>query len=115
MRSVYLKGFAATAAIAMVALMGGSSALGVSADVSVTVTDGSATEVPGTSVTYTITVTNPGTGNVKKVAVTDAFPSVLSGVQWSCAPGAGGSLDLSSSSPSGCFRRWPKVERIALP
>ena len=29
MRSVYLKGFAATLAIAVVALMGGSSALGV--------------------------------------------------------------------------------------
>ena len=98
MRSMYLKSVAAAAAVAVVALVGGSSALGVSADVSITVTDGSATEVPGTSVTYTITVTNPGTGSVKKIAVTDAFPSVLASVQWSCAPGAGGACGAATGS-----------------
>jgi uncharacterized repeat protein (TIGR01451 family) len=98
MRSVYLKGFAATVAIAVAALIGGSSALGVTADVSITVTDGSATEVPGTTVTYTITVTNPGTGNLKKVAVADAFPSTITGVQWGCVPGAGGACALASGS-----------------
>src|SRR4051812_42289020 len=98
MRSLYLKSVAASAAIAVVALMGGSSALGVSADVSITVADGSATEVPGTAVTYTITVTNPGTGNVKKVAVTDTFPSAITGVQWSCTPGAGGACAVASGA-----------------
>ena len=98
MRSMFLKSAAAAAAVAVVALMGGSSALGVSADVSIAVTDGSATAVPGTSVSYTITVTNPGTGNIKKIAVTDAFPSVLSGVQWSCAPGVGGACGAATGS-----------------
>jgi uncharacterized repeat protein (TIGR01451 family) len=79
-------------------LLGGGSALAGSADVSITVNDGSAAQVPGTSVTYTITVTNPGTGSIKKIAVTDAFPSVISGVQWSCTPGAGGACGAATGS-----------------
>ena len=66
------------------------------ADLSVTKTDGSATEVPGTTVTYTVVVSNAGPSNVAGASVADVMPVTLSNVSWSCA-GAGG----ASCSPSG--------------
>ena len=54
--------------------------------------DGATTAVPGTSVTYTITVTNPtGPSDVVGAIVTDTFPAELSGTGWSCAGAHGGS------------------------
>lgn len=49
------------------------------ADVSITKTDGSATEVPGTTVTYTITASNAGPSTAASVTVTDTFPAALTG------------------------------------
>ena len=100
MRPLYLKSIAALAVIAVAALLGGGSALGASADVAVTVSDGAPSEIPGTQVSYTITVTNPGSSNVKKVTVKDTFPSTLTGVTWSCVPGAGAACAAASGSGS---------------
>ncbi len=60
-------------------------------DLGVTKTDGAASEVPGTGVTYTITVTNAGPSNAVGATVADAFPASLTGVSWTCAASAGSS------------------------
>ena len=48
-----------------------------SADLSVTKTDGQATEVPGTPVSYTITVTNNGPDTVTSLFVNDPVPAAI--------------------------------------
>jgi uncharacterized repeat protein (TIGR01451 family) len=65
------------------------------ADLSITKTDGSATEVPGTPVTYTIVVTNNGPSDAPGVSVTDTFPGILTGVSYTslAAGGATGNTD----------------------
>jgi len=47
------------------------------ADLSVTVSDGKTTVMPGTSDTYTITVTNNGPSTVSSLTLTDAIPAAL--------------------------------------
>jgi uncharacterized repeat protein (TIGR01451 family) len=47
------------------------------ADLSVTVSDGKTTVVPGTGDTYTITVTNNGPSAVSSLTLTDAIPAAL--------------------------------------
>ncbi len=61
----------------------------LSADLSITKTDGSATEIPGTPVTYTITASNAGPDGVTGATVADTFPGILSGCSTTCV-GAGG-------------------------
>ncbi len=69
----------------------------LSADLTITKTDGVTTAVPGGSVTYTITVTNPPGGDpVTGVSVTDTFPAVLS-CNWTCAGSGGGTCAASGS------------------
>ncbi|MEO8264284.1 MAG: hypothetical protein ABI706_02115 [Ilumatobacteraceae bacterium] len=53
-------------------------------DLSITKTDGSAVEVPGTPVTYTIVVANAGPSDVVGASVVDAFAANLSNATWSC-------------------------------
>ncbi|HLL03803.1 MAG TPA: Ig-like domain-containing protein [Myxococcaceae bacterium] len=57
-------------------------------DLAITVTDGVTSVVPGTTVTYSLTVTNNGPNAVTGAAVTDVFPAALTGVSWTCAPAA---------------------------
>jgi len=57
----------------------------------ITKTDGAASEVPGTGVTYTITVTNSGPQSAIGANVSDTFPAALTGVSWTCAASAGSS------------------------
>src|SRR5262249_44498783 len=47
------------------------------ADLSVTKTDGKASAVPGTPVTYTITVSNAGPSTVSSLTLTDDLPAEL--------------------------------------
>jgi uncharacterized repeat protein (TIGR01451 family) len=47
------------------------------ADLSITKTDGLATAIPGTSVTYTITVSNAGPSTVNSVTVVETLPAAL--------------------------------------
>ena len=49
----------------------------MSVDLQVTKTDSTASLVPGTSDTYTITVTNNGPSTVSSVTLTDAIPAAL--------------------------------------
>jgi uncharacterized repeat protein (TIGR01451 family) len=59
------------------------------ADLSITKTDGSASEVPGTPVTYSIVASNAGPSNVPSATVADTFTGTLSGCSTTCV-GAGG-------------------------
>src|SRR5439155_1154063 len=52
----------------------------LSADFRVTVTDGKSTVNSGTSVTYTIVVTNNGPGKVTSASVRENFPAIFTGV-----------------------------------
>lgn len=53
--------------------------------------DGRTEVVAGRPVTYTITVTNSGPGDVFGATVTDVFPPELEGVIWTCTESGGGS------------------------
>jgi len=67
------------------------------ADLSITKTDGVTTAVPGGSVTYTITATNPaGADPVTGVTVADTFPAVLT-CTWTCT-GSGGATCTAAGS-----------------
>ncbi|MFN7962487.1 MAG: GEVED domain-containing protein [Thermoanaerobaculia bacterium] len=67
------------------------------ADVAITKTDGSATEVPGTTVTYTITASNAGPSNAPAASVVDTFPATITGVTWTCVGAGGGTCPASGS------------------
>ena len=79
------------------------------ADLSITKTDGQTSAVPGTPVTYTLTVSNAGPSSVTGAQVQDAFPAGLTGITWTCAAGAGatcaasgkGKLDTTADLPAG--------------
>jgi uncharacterized repeat protein (TIGR01451 family) len=59
------------------------------ADLSITKTDGATTEIPGTSVTYTITVSNAGPSDANGVSVADTFPGILTGVTFTSVAAGG--------------------------
>jgi uncharacterized repeat protein (TIGR01451 family) len=79
------------------------------ADLSITKTDGVTTEIPGTSVNYSIVVSNAGPSDAVSATVADLFPLSLSGVSWSASgtPGTvfttsgGGNLSETVTIPSG--------------
>lgn len=58
------------------------------ADLSIAMTDGQTTLVPGTVATYTITVTNLGPNAVTRAHIVDLVPAQLTNVTWSCASAA---------------------------
>ena len=62
-----------------------SDTLDAQADLGITKTDGSATYTPGTSLTYTIVVSNAGPSDVTGAAIADTFPASLANVAWTCA------------------------------
>jgi len=55
-------------------------------DASITKTDNQLFDLPGTSITYTIVVTNQGPSDAvpSRTTVVDTFSSVLTGVAWNC-------------------------------
>jgi len=65
--------------------------LTLQADLKVTATDGKGTVNSGTSVTYTIVVTNNGPGNVTGAAASDNFPAILTGVTFTATQTGGAS------------------------
>jgi uncharacterized repeat protein (TIGR01451 family) len=71
-------------------------ALGASADLAVTKTDGITTATPGGSVTYTITASNAGPSNATGATVADTFPASLT-CSWTCLGSAGGTCTAAGS------------------
>jgi uncharacterized repeat protein (TIGR01451 family) len=68
----------------------------LSVDLQITKTDGVANYTPGTSVTYTIVVSNAGPANMTGATVTDTFPSVISAT-WTCASTGGATCTANGS------------------
>lgn len=66
------------------------------ADLSVSKTDGQASAVPGTPITYTIVVSNAGPSASGNATLSDNFPS-LTGVTWTCAATFGSTCPPSGS------------------
>jgi uncharacterized repeat protein (TIGR01451 family) len=66
------------------------------ADLQITKTDGRSFDVPGTTATYTIVVSNAGPSSVTGATVSDPFPAVLTGVTYT-AVGTGGASGFPSS------------------
>jgi uncharacterized repeat protein (TIGR01451 family) len=66
-------------------------------DLAVTKTNGTASSVPGTMTTYTITVNNNGPSDAVGASVTDNFPATLTGVSWTCSASAGSSCTAAGS------------------
>ncbi|HVS00919.1 MAG TPA: hypothetical protein VMW27_30140 [Thermoanaerobaculia bacterium] len=67
------------------------------ANLSITKSDGTDTVSAGQTLTWTLTVTNPGPEAVTGATVTDVFPASVSGVLWTCTA-AGGATCPSSGS-----------------
>ncbi|MFB3904581.1 MAG: GEVED domain-containing protein [Acidobacteriota bacterium] len=63
--------------------------VGPEADLSITKTDGVTLVAPGSSVTYTILVTNHGPSAAVDSTVTDTFPAGLTDVSWTCVASGG--------------------------
>jgi uncharacterized repeat protein (TIGR01451 family) len=72
-------------------------ALTPQANLSITKTDGQATEVPGTAVTYTIVASNAGPSAVTGATVADTVPGTITGVTWTCVGSGGGTCAASGS------------------
>jgi uncharacterized repeat protein (TIGR01451 family) len=70
---------------------------GAIADLAITKTDGSATAVPGATVTYTIVASNAGPSPVTGAAVADTLPAVVTGATWTCAASAGSACPASGN------------------
>ncbi len=66
------------------------------ADLAVTVTDGVATVVPGSSMTYTVTASNDGPTHVTGATIGDDFPPALA-CTWTCAGAGGGACSASGA------------------
>ena len=67
------------------------------ADLSITKTDGRATAIPGTAITYTIVASNAGPSVASGATVTDTVPAEITGVTWTCVAGGGASCTASGS------------------
>ena len=64
-------------------------------DLSITKTDGLTVANPLDTITYTVVVGNAGPSSVADAVVTDAVPTSLTGVTWTCTAGVGGHCDNS--------------------
>ncbi len=67
-------------------------------DLAVTKDDGLTTAVPGTEVTWTITVANGGPSVIVEAAVSDAFPPEVTGVTWTCFASEGAVCGAAAGS-----------------
>ncbi len=73
------------------------------ADLAVTKTDGKTSAVPGTSTTYTITVSNAGPDDVTGASVSDPLPAGVTGGNWTFVSASGGGTVSGPSSGSGAL------------
>ena len=72
-----------------------------------TKSDGVVSEVPGTSVTYTVVVSNAGPSDIVGAVFDDALPPALIGAAWTCAATGG------SCAPSGSGSINTAVDLVA--
>ncbi len=75
-----------------------STAINPKADLSITKTDGNTTDTAGTSIQYSIVVTNNGPSTIQGAPVNDTLPPSLSGVTWTCTPSAFSACATASGS-----------------
>jgi uncharacterized repeat protein (TIGR01451 family) len=68
-------------------------------DLAVAKTNGQASSVPGQLVTWTITVSNAGPAAVTGATITDAPPTSVSGLAWTCTASPGSFCPPSGSGP----------------
>jgi uncharacterized repeat protein (TIGR01451 family) len=68
------------------------------ANLSITKTDSQTSDVPGTTIGYTIVATNLGPSCAPSATVTDTFPASLSGVTWTCSDSGAGSCGAAGGS-----------------
>lgn len=66
-------------------------------DLSITKTDGSDTYEPGTSVTYTIVVSNAGPFAASDVTVSDPLPAGITTASWTCTPAGSASCTANGT------------------
>jgi uncharacterized repeat protein (TIGR01451 family) len=66
------------------------------ADLSVIITDGRTTVVPGASDIYTIVVSNAGPSTAVAATVTDLFPAAFTSVSWTAVASSGSSVAAAS-------------------
>ena len=55
-------------------------------ELSITKSDGQTTAIPGTALTYSVTLTNAGPSDAVGATITDPLSPVLGGALWSCLP-----------------------------
>jgi uncharacterized repeat protein (TIGR01451 family) len=77
-----------------------SDALGASADLAITKTDGVLGATPGGSLTYTIVASNAGPSTATGATVTDTFPASLT-CTWTCTGAGGGTCTAAGSGNIG--------------
>ena len=58
-------------------------------DLSISISNGSGSVIPGTTTIYTILVTNKGSSTLTNVKISDTFPSSLSNITWLCMASPG--------------------------
>ena len=69
----------------------------ISADLSITKSDGQSTADAGSPITYLIKASNSGPNSVTGATVTDTFPAQVTGVSWTCSATPGSSCPASGS------------------
>ncbi len=67
-------------------------------DLGVTITDGRTTVLPGTTVRYTVTITNAGPASATNAPVSVPLPANASGAAWTCAAAGGAACQAASGS-----------------
>ena len=67
-------------------------------DLSISISNGSASAIPGTTTIYTILVTNKGSAALTNVKISDLFPSSLSNITWLCMASPGSLCQTGNGS-----------------
>ena len=85
-------------------------AIDARADLTITKDDGTATYIPGGSLTYTIVVSNAGPSDVTGATVADTFSALLTNVTWTCAAAGGAAcVYCRGESPAEAGRPRPRA------
>ncbi len=98
-------GGAAGALVAAIAAVSGATVVDVPvclepADLVLTLTNGTTSLVPGTTTSYTLTLTNNGPNTATQARLTDTFPAQLTSISWTCTGSGGAVCPAASGSAS---------------